>query len=1332
MLEALKAFRKKLTNLSSSNKSLLHLRSIKSQDIDLTKLDFLEGSPAFSIIENLILNKQSTLCKIADSRDESGNETSRNLQLIERSNRFIIDEKGSHELYVGWPFIHGELSDDTYVRCPLLYFPVNLERTKTHWKLKPRKGEQVMLNKSFLLAYSYFTKQPLSNDLLEASFEDFQPDSQGFRNDLYEFLKMSPLEINFNRDLFEDRLIKFVSYKKQDYAATTEGLGKLKLYPEAVLGLYPQSGSALTPDYDFLIDQNNFGSFEEFFLSRNPASEEHNETANFSYQFINQIKEEQLISPFKLDAAQENVVKAVKKGHSLVVHGPPGTGKSQLISNLVADFTAKGKRVLVVCQKKAALDVVHKRLSEKNIGQFSALVHDHKKDRKQVYELIDKQIERLDEYKSANNSLDSIEIERKFSQESRTIDSITEELEEFKWALFNTEEFGRSPKDLYLNSSPNTESIELKIEYRNISSDDVAKITGELKYALPFYKKLYHQPHPLKDRVNFSEFNLDDKANLKNGASKVFSGYTEANIKVAELLSREISLEEMQWVSDQKSLIKEFIKLLKSKEHFKLFQHLINTEPDYDWFLLKESRILSSFKKAGMELTLKNDELGEFQHILKEYSAARQNILHRTKYFFTKNKQRYWIKRVLVANDLEKDQKSLQKLEAKLDNRLNFEHNVTSLHEVDWISDIPTKKEFGVFEKWFDKHSVALEAKKIVGQLRSLGDYLNLASIEYDVLKNTLSELVKISESTIQEIRTWDKYFTPTQQQKIAEDESFVDLLSQTLDLDFDAIVEFDKLESSISIDQKSIINKLIDHAPDADWEQHEKIFVNSLHLAWIYHFEAKYPILKLPLHDKIGQLESTLQASVEQKLELSKHIIGLRLREQAFKDIEYNRLQNRVTYRDLQHQVSKKRTIWPIRKLIDQFESELFDLIPCWLASPETVSFLFPMEKVFDLVIFDEASQCFSEKGLPTIYRGKQVVITGDDKQLSPFDLYQIRYEDSSEEDDIDLEKDSLLDLGKLYLMQLELKGHYRSHSLDLIDFSNQHFYGGNLELIQSFTATQNYSPAISFHHVNGSWHKGTNHLEATEVVKKIFALLKETDEDIGVITFNYKQQQLITDILEEQAIQNEIQIPESLFIKNIENVQGDERDIIIFSLGYAPDAAGKVSIQFGSLNQDKGENRLNVAVTRARKKIHFYSSLLSQQLNVEKVKNNGPKLLKEYIAYAKRVSDGEWKPTEKSSADFQPNWFLKHQLASSELNTQLVSDFPFADLSAYKNDKIKGVVLTDDHQYYSSISAKEKHAYLPLYLQKRDWVKTKVWSREFWQDPENTLTRIDKAFHD
>ena len=187
-----------------------------------------------------------------------------------------------------------------------------------------------------------------------------------------------------------------------------------------------------------------------------------------------------------------------------------------------------------------------------------------------------------------------------------------------------------------------------------------------------------------------------------------------------------------------------------------------------------------------------------------------------------------------------------------------------------------------------------------------------------------------------------------------------------------------------------------------------------------------------------MADVQEELQQSVKKKQELSNEILLMKARERVYKNVEYNRLNNRVTYRDVYHQVTKKRRVWPVRKLIANFPREVFDLIPCWLASPESSSAIFPMDKMFDLVIFDEASQCFVENGLPAMYRGKQVVVAGDEKQLRPNDLYKVRWEDENDEDIPELDFDSLLNLSSQYLMQVQLNGHYRSKTLDLISFSN------------------------------------------------------------------------------------------------------------------------------------------------------------------------------------------------------------------------------------------------------------------------------------------------------
>src|SRR5690606_17626987 len=175
--------------------------------------------------------------------------------------------------------------------------------------------------------------------------------------------------------------------------------------------------------------------------------------------------------------------------------------------------------------------------------------------------------------------------------------------------------------------------------------------------------------------------------------------------------------------------------------------------------------------------------------------------------------------------------------------------------------------------------------------------------------------------------------------------------------------------------------------------------------------------------------------------------IVELKLREKTYQNLEYNRLKNLVTYRELGHQVTKKKHIWPLKKLIGEFEEEVFRLVPCWLASPETVAALFPLKQAFDLVVFDESSQSFVERGLPALLRGKQVVVAGDSQQLQPYDLYQVRLQE--EEEGIAIETDSLLDLSSRYFKKYALEGHYRSKSLPLIHFSNQHFYDNALSML-------------------------------------------------------------------------------------------------------------------------------------------------------------------------------------------------------------------------------------------------------------------------------------------
>jgi hypothetical protein len=374
--------------------------------------------------------------------------------------------------------------------------------------------------------------------------------------------------------------------------------------------------------------------------------------------------------------------------------------------------------------------------------------------------------------------------------------------------------------------------------------------------------------------------------------------------------------------------------------------------------------------------------------------------------------------------------------------------------------------------------------------------------------------------------------------------------------------------------------------------------------------------------------------------------------------------------------------------------------------------------------VIFDEASQCFSERGIPAMFRGKQVVVAGDEKQLRPSDLYHIRWEDESTNPDEEV--DSLLALTTRYLPTHHLQGHYRSKAMELIAFSNTHFYDGRLQLLPDRELINRGEPAIEYHNVGGIWEDQTNMQEAEAIVQRIFAYSEShPDKSIGVVTFNAPQQMLIMDLLEAESAFSGKAVPEALFVKNIENVQGDECDIILFSVGNAPDKKGKMIMQFGSLNTSGGENRLNVAITRAREKIILFASITPEQLRVGETKNDGPVLLRKYLEYAREVGAGQFVPQTATGQRQPPEWYLSSRLRQwGERRMQgfafETNRLPYCDINLMQDGRYLGIVLTDDARYFASLSAKDGHAYTPAMLSLKNWKHHMVFSRNLWKDRE------------
>lgn len=454
----------------------------------------------------------------------------------------------------------------------------------------------------------------------------------------------------------------------------------------------------------------------------------------------------------------------------------------------------------------------------------------------------------------------------------------------------------------------------------------------------------------------------------------------------------------------------------------------------------------------------------------------------------------------------------------------------------------------------------------------------------------------------------------------------------------------------------------------------------------------------------------------------------------------------------------------WSVNKFIRKFSYELFKSVKIWLLTPEVVSEIIPLETgIFDLLIFDEASQMYVEKGIPSIFRAKKVVIAGDHKQLRPNSLgegrYDIDYDDLPEDEEVNaaIEEESLLDLARFRYQDVLLNFHYRSKYEELIAFSNYAFYKGRLYV--SPNADPPELPPIQVHKMeNAMWIDRSNMEEAKYIVGMLKQFFQERTEEetIGVITFNSDQRDLIETLIEKEG-EKDLQFATAcrtefarrrdgedigLFVKNIENVQGDERDVIIFSIGYAKNENGRLVRRFGWLNQKGGENRLNVAISRARKKIHIVTSFYPTELQVEDAKNEGPRLLKKYLEYAFAVSEGdkdgakqilmsfgdEANPGQNVSfdSDFENQVYDALVEKGYLVDTQVGIGGYRIDLAIKKDGKYILGIECDGRLYHSSKSARERDYHRQKYLESRGWKIHRIWSPNWWKHPEQEIERI------
>ncbi len=1139
------------------------------------------------------------------------------LKLLKREIEEFAKETGRYELFIGYPFVTGYLNKDITIKAPLILFPVviNVENDSTV-SIEAKHDEYVQFNKVLMLAYA--KEHRLNNEGMIMEFDNLIDYKLKSVKDVLDYLSAYGYKFEVERK-FDNSFVKFDDIKEQNFRYDS-----MKIVNTCVIGRFPLANSIYN-DYTLLEKKRLTSMAIEQLLKGKGAKK-------------NKKYDERIYTINNLDYAQENAIQKLNESGNMVIYGPPGTGKSQTIVNIISDALCKNKRVLVVSQKKAALDVVFNRL--KNLNSKCMFITDAEKNKVAFYERCNQM------HQAVMGSGKALDEKSAFDLVENNIKAETKELQTISDALFNKTPFGLSLQEMYTNS---------------------AKI-GKKSNDYVLYKLM-----------------------LKN----------------KELMAM-----------DYKSL-SSTLRVIKEKNKANLY---------YRYIELKKNNPLIDHIKAKVEIHVIN----QTKTYLKELIAKNIVPFDTAKHPHARQLMIYMLENGVETTD---QMRPLVKMIAEVENK--------KLHTVlNW-----SKVLFPAYP--FVKHAMNKKEEEIEKNFDStMKDIQNYIS-NYSLLNKVLDR----------------KGYLMTIDNIINGNSIFLRLLLNALD-DYIEIRDVNVALQGLTEEEKTILNFAYENSKTA--RQYRDIVDKILEIR-IYHETIKYEELNKDKLSKIIDFENIrnriLSLKKEEK-EISKRIcLG------KFKDEYIDYYNNSEENKNYLFQITKQQGLLPIRKMMDLYGEFLLRLFPCWLLSPESVSTIFPLKKeMFDIILFDEASQVFIENTLPTIYRGKHIVVAGDSKQLRPTATFVKRYMGNDSDEDLDLatqaalEVESLLDLATSRFNSTNLTYHYRSKNEELINFSNYAFYDRKLQIAPNISKNVGNKP-IERIKVNGKWLGRKNDEEAKAVVVLLKKLLKnkKNKSSIGIITFNTEQENAIEDAIDAECQkdsafrdaylreQNRKEDNEdtSIFIKNLENVQGDERDIIIFSIGYARNEYGKVVAHFGPLSIEGGENRLNVAITRAKEKIYVITSIEPEELQVEGTKNAGPKIFKSYLKYVRAVSNKKPKEVQYVLDSFKPALpEVKEETVINQLEDEIKEELTKLGYSVETNlgntnykislaiydkqlDRYLLGLECDYMAYKSSDSILERDVYRNKFLESRGWNIMRVWSRDWWMNKDKVIGNIVKAIN-
>ena len=1065
-----------------------------------------------------------------------------------------------------------------------------------------------------------------------------------------------------------------------------------------------------------------------------------------------------LFAPMLSDSSQLRAICAASQGSNLVLEGPPGTGKSQTITNLICHLLGTGKTVLFVSEKMAALEVVHRRLNGLGLGPFCLELHSAKARKSEVLSQLD----------SALHASDTGTV-KDWEREAERLAGLRQELNAVVYALHRLH-----PNDLTIYDAIGTcikwshwkaaplewasadQHGRKELDRLRTLAREMAALAGQLSEL---------SPHPLT-AIRRTTWTPSWQQELLAGAATLSTAAQTVQELLAPLV-RLFGLDETVFSWAELGLIDRLADVLLRAPAVPIGVASSATDE------IARAR-LKAAREHGLQRDAAWDTLGgRYRDDLARLNATELEIrwLEATSAWWPKRwfAKRSVLKRLghFTIDGRSPAESDIPALMTGL-KRVNEEDGVLAAmqgevsvllqeefqaHKTDWTA-------VEAHEKWARDYAdtlirlsggdltrlAMLKAKlqPYVTENRSMlqgNGVLGSSLVSYrDAHRRLVGDMQQVSElcaiqgSLIEEPQApgaIQRLLAELQGWQIAQRQIQPWCLWQS------------SRDKAIAAGLQGVVNAIeVGEVPLSDMAD---FFEYSYQNWWLNKAMDVEPVL-CAFSSAAHELKiEEFKASDERFQDLTKQYVVAKLSGQvpsstageAGADSEMGRLRR---------EIQKKSKHLPIRQLVQRLPTLLPKLKPCLLMSPLSVAqYLEAGHAPFDVVIFDEASQIPVWDAVGAIARGKQLVCVGDPKQLPPTSFFQ-RVDDDDEgigEDGVqDLESilDECLGIG---LPTLGLDWHYRSRHESLIAFSNATYYDNRLV---TFPSPVTDDRAVRLERVRGVYDRGrsrTNRAEADAIVAAIerhYLDPESRKHSLGEVTFNQAQQNLIEDLLDarrrasvklDQAIAEAIGEP--LFIKNLENVQGDERDVIYFSVTYGPDAAGKVALNFGPLNLEGGHRRLNVAVSRARQGVIIFSTLMPEQIDLSRVRATGVRDLKNYLDFAIR---GPRALVEQSvPTGREPDSPFERQVINM-LREKGWTVHPQVGVSGYRIDigvvdpRAPGRYLLgiecDGRTYHSGATARDRDRLRQIVLEGLGWELCRIWSTDWWHNPQGPMHKI------